>query len=126
MGNILVELITPTLFNLEVGCFGCRTFMGLSGLRSKERESCAEDFPADLRERNERIVQCINEVGTLYPDRISIRIIDAMSPLGLWKLLRHRAHKPPVWIVDGQTSYSGSDPGELGALIGERINKTAS
>ena len=126
MESILVEVITPTLSNLEMGCFGCRMFMGLSGLRSKDRGDCAEGFPADLREINERIVECINEVRSLYPNRISIRIIDALSPLGLWKLVRHKVFNLPAWIVDRQTSYSGADPNKLGALIGERINKIRS
>jgi hypothetical protein len=126
MESILVEVITPTLSNLEIGCFGCQTFMGLSGLRSKDRGVCAEDFPADLRERNERIVECINEVRSLYPDRIRIRVIDVLSPLGLWKLVRHGVCNLPVWIVDRQTSYSGADPSELGALIEERINEIRS
>jgi len=123
MENILVEVIAPTLSNLEIGCFGCRMFMGLSGLRSRDREGCTEDFPADLGEMSERIVKCISEVRSLYPDRISIRIIDVMSPLGLWKLVRHRLFNLPVWIVDRQTGYSGADPDKLGALIGERINR---
>ena len=121
MENILVEVITPTLSNLEIGCFGCQMFTGISGLRNEDRQASVQDFPADLRERNERIVKCINEVRNLYPGRIQFRIIDALSPLGLWKLVRYRIFNLPAWIVDRQTGYTGADPDKLGALIGERI-----
>lgn len=117
MENILIEVITPTLASLEVGCSGCQMFMGLTGLRSANRRAGAREFPPGVYERNQRLIECLSELRSLYGDRIRFRIIDAMSPQGLWKLLRHRVFKLPAWIVDGQAGYSGEDPGRLSALI---------
>jgi len=48
-------------------------------------------------------------------------VIEAQSPLGLWKQIRHRVFKYPAFIVDGKKTYVGFDCEELGALIDERI-----
>ncbi len=57
----------------------------------------------------------------LYRHRVRFLVIEAQSPLGLWKQIRHRVFKYPAFIVDGEKTYVGFDCGELGALIDERI-----
>ncbi len=120
MESILIEVITPTLANLEIGCHGCQVFMGLSGIRSRNRKASSQEFPPGVYEGNQRIIECLNELHSLYRDRIRVRIIDALSLEGLWKQLRHRVFHLPAWIVDGHVSYSGLDPCRLSALIDQK------
>ncbi len=120
MESILIEVITPTLANLEIGCHGCQVFMGLSGIRSKNRKASEQEFPPGVFEQNQQIIECLNELRRIYSDRIRVRIIDALSLEGLWKQLRHRVFHLPAWIVDGQASYSGVNPAGVRALIDQR------
>jgi hypothetical protein len=49
----------------------------------------------------------------LYHNRVHIRLIDAQSPKGLWKQIRHWIFTYPAWIIDNRAAYAGWDSHEL-------------
>jgi hypothetical protein len=65
----------------------------------------------------------IQELSHLYRHRLQIRVIDAQSPLGLWKQIRYKLFRFPAFIVDRKLTYIGWDPKQVEALIDERIHK---
>ncbi len=80
-----------------------------------------EEYPEDWKQAVSFLSEWIKEIGSLYRHRIEIRVIDAQSPMGFWKQIRHRVFRFPAFIVDKESTYIGWDPQELEALIDERI-----
>jgi hypothetical protein len=62
--------------------------------------------------------------GRLYRHRVRIRIIEAQSPLGIWKQLRHRVFKFPAFIVNKRRAYVGWNHEELESLIDAEVTTT--
>lgn len=121
MSRILIEVITPMISNLEIGCQGCSMILDELGLKDQERRSCTDGYPSDWKERMELLHEWISEIKEVYHDRIHLRLIDAQSPMGLWKQFRHRISTYPAWIIDNRVTYAGGDSRELKSLIEARI-----
>ena len=124
MKPVLLEVVAPMLSSVEMGCRGCSAIMGSLGLKDQDRKSCVDGYPDDWKFAVGSLSEWISELLRLYRHRIKIRVIDAQSPHGLWKQLRHRVFKFPAFIVDKKKTYIGWEYAELEALIDESI-KTA-
>ena len=125
MDPILLEVVAPMLSTVEISCRGCGSIMGYVGLREKYRDECTNEYPDDWKQAVDYVSKWINEISSLYQHRIRIRVIDAQSPLGLWKQIRYRLFRFPAFIVDRKRTYIGWDYGELETLIDERIHAPA-
>jgi hypothetical protein len=124
MRPVMLEVVAPTMCSMEVGCFGCGLVMDTLGLKGKERKSSVEGYPEDWKDALDYLAKWIGEISRLYRHRILIRIIDAQSPLGMWKQLRHRVFKFPAFIVNKKKAYVGWDPKELESLIDGEVRAT--
>jgi hypothetical protein len=124
MKPIYLEVIAPMLSSVEMNCRRCGFVFDSLGLKSKYRQVCANEYPEDWKAAVGYLSDWIREISSLYKHRIRIRIIDAMTPLGLWKQIRYRVFRFPAFVVDRRQSYIGWDPGELEALIDARIRST--
>ena len=89
----------------------------LLGLHQKHREEWGGEYPEDWKEAVGILYNWMWELSSLYQHRIRIHVIDAISPLGLWKQIRHRAYHFPAFIVDRRHTYMGWDPEQLESLI---------
>jgi hypothetical protein len=118
---VLVEVLAPMLSSTEMGCRGCGAIMGSLGLRNHDRNACVDGYPDDWKFAVGSLSEWISELFRLYRHRIKIRVIDAQSPHGLWKQLRHRVFKFPAFIVDNKKTYIGWEYAQLEAIIDERI-----
>ena len=125
MNPILLEVVAPMLSTVEMSRRGCGFIMGYVGLRDKYRDACTNEYPDDWKQAVDYVSRWINEISSLYQHRIRIRVIDAQSPLGLWKQIRYRLFRFPAFIVDRKRTYIGWDYEELEALIDERIHAPA-
>ena len=123
MDTIELEVVAPMLSALEMSCRGCGMIFGSLGLRKKYRNACTDDYPDDWKEAVNILSQWIGEISSLYRHRIRIRVIDAQSPLGLWKQIRYRVFRFPAFIIDRKKTYIGWDYNELEAIIDGRIHK---
>lgn len=122
---VILEIVVPTLSGLEPGCFGCNLVMGSAGLlKSKARKDCIDDYPQDLKEMMTRLSSWIGELSRLYRHRLLIKVIDAQSPLGLWKQLRHGVFKVPAFIIDRKRTLTGWDNTALQTIIDEQIGNS--
>jgi hypothetical protein len=124
MKPVVLEVVAPTMSSMEIGCFGCRLMMDTLGLENKERKSSVEGYPEDWKDALDYLAKWIGEISRLYRHRLLIRIIDAQSPLGMWKQLRHRVFKFPAFIVNKKKAYVGWDPKELESLIDGEVKAT--
>lgn len=118
---VLLEIVTPTFGGMELACRGCDLMLKTAELKGRGRKASLDEYPEDWKQTIERLSGWIKELARLYRHRIFIRIIDAQSPLGLWKQVRHRVFKCPAFIVNRKRTYTGWDNQALEAIIDEQI-----
>jgi hypothetical protein len=95
-------------------CMHCEFVWGAAGVgRAIHAEQRASSLPSDLAEQYDRIGQWVQGLVERHGAKLDLRIVDAASPEGLFKALRHRLWRFPAVIVDGK-AYSGS--GDLSAV----------
>ncbi|MBU1905117.1 MAG: hypothetical protein KJ573_16185 [Proteobacteria bacterium] len=122
MKTILVEIVAPMLSTSEMNCRGCGLIFGSLGLRGKYRGACVNEYPGDWKEAVDYLSRWVKQISHLYRHRVKIRVIDAQSPLGFWKQIRHRVFRFPAFIVDRKKTYIGWDYQDLEAIIDGRIH----
>lgn len=121
MDTIILEVIAPMLSTVEMSSRGSGFIFGYVGLKDKYRETCTKEYPDEWKLAVSRLSEWIQEIANLYRHRLQIHVIDAQSPLGLWKQIRHRVFRFPAFIVDSKRTYVGWDTEKLESLIDERI-----
>ena len=122
MNPVHLEVVAPMLSTVEMSCRGCSFIYSYLGLKSKYRDACINEYPDDWKQAVDYLSKWICDLSRLYRHRIQIRVIDAQSPLGMWKQIRYRLFRFPAFIVDQKRMYIGWDPKEVEALIDERIH----
>lgn len=122
MQSIVLEVVAPMLSSTEISSRGSGLILDYVGLRKKDRKACTDEYPEDWKEAVHYLSKWIEEISDLYRHRIKIRVIDAQSPLGIWKQIRHRVFRFPAFIVDREKTYIGWDYQELEAIIDDRIH----
>ena len=123
MDTILVEIVAPMLSTLEISSRGYGLISDSLGLTGKYRSASLNEYPEDWKEATGYLTRWVEEISRLYRHRIRIDIIDAQSPIGLWKQLRYRVFRFPAFIIDRKKTYIGWDYNELEAIIDGRIHK---
>ncbi|MFO7601989.1 MAG: hypothetical protein R6X27_19585 [Candidatus Desulfacyla sp.] len=123
MNTILVEIVAPMLSTLEIRSRGYGLVSDSLGLNGKYRSASVNEYPDDWKEATDYLTQWVAEISRLYRHRVRIAIIDAQSPLGFWKQLRHRVFRFPAFIVDREKTYIGWDYKELETIIDDRIHR---
>jgi hypothetical protein len=123
MTPVLIEVVAPTLAGFQPGCFGCRFMFREVGLNHMERAFSSDEYPEEFQEEAGKLSACLMEISRLYKHRVRIRLIDPLSPLGLWKRLRHRFREMPAFIVDRRIACSGFDQAGIEELIDRRIQE---
>jgi len=124
MRPVVLEVVAPMLSTTEMSCRGCGLVMDTLGLKGKDRRLNVEGYPEDWKDAVDYLTNWIAEISRLYRHRILIRIIDAQSPMGIWKQLRHRVFKFPAFIINKKRAYVGWDPRELESLIDGEVRAT--
>ena len=122
MNPILLEIVAPMLSTLEISSRGSGLIFGSLGLKNKYRSATVNDYPEDWKEAVDYLSRWVKQISNLYRHRIRIKVIDAQSPLGFWKQIRHRVFRFPAFIVDKKKVYIGWDYQDLEAIIDGRIH----
>jgi len=125
MRPIKVEIIFPVITSVEFACRRCSVVMDQLDMVRQYHESCRDEYPEDWKKNIEDLYSWVERSKELYKHRISIQMIDAQSPIGIWKQIRHRVFKMPAFIVGGKRAYSGWDTERLETLIDEHIQDAA-
>ena len=122
MDPIRLEIVAPMLSTPEMGGRGSGFIFGSLGLKRKYRDFSVNEYPDDWKYAVDYLSEWIREIYSLYRHRIRIQVIDAQSPLGVWKQIRYRLFRFPAFIVNKKRTYIGWDYKELEALIDECIH----
>ena len=120
MKPITIEVVSH-LLTTYTHCNRCELMFRESGLEREAANSDSQEYPPDLKEEFSKLSDWIRELSRLYRHRIRIRLIDAKSPLGIYKSLVHRIRKYPTFIIEKKDVYSGWDHQELECLVDLRI-----
>jgi hypothetical protein len=115
--RITIEVVSTMLGIQTEECKNCRGVFASIGLKNKFADREINEYPEDLKGEVLRLSQWVRELAQTYPDQIILKVIDAVSPLGIYKMLRHRLRKFPAFIINQKEIYSGWDKEELRTRI---------
>jgi hypothetical protein len=116
MKPLRVEVVS-NLITAFGSCGHCELMMSEAGVKVRARHQDMADYPAALREELAKLSDWLSELCRLYRHRISIRLIDAQSPLGLYKSLVHRIRRYPTFVIEKKEVYSGWDRKKFEELL---------
>jgi hypothetical protein len=108
MKPLTVEVVS-NLITAFGGCWRCEMVLNEAGVNAQARTQDMADYPAELKDELAKLSDWLSELCRLYRHRISIRLIDAKSPFGIYKSLLHRIRRYPTFIIEKKTVYSGWD-----------------
>jgi hypothetical protein len=108
--EVTVEIIT--LNPIMIGhCEHCEILM--KGFGVDYKVSQLEEYPKELLELSSKVTEFIRAVSRRFYAKVIV--IEALTPLGLYKMIRYRSGRLPVIAVNGRKISSGDigDPVEL-------------
>jgi hypothetical protein len=121
MKPISIELISNVI-TLFGQCPRCRAFFQESGLEDEVNKSTLSEYPPEFTEDFARLSDWVQELERRYGSMIYVRLIDAKSPLGLYKALVHRFRTYPAFIVEKKDVVTGWNAEKLDSLLDARLN----
>lgn len=84
---------------------------------AKDANDQVNQYPREMKEEYLRLSDWIRTLADRYRQDILIKVIDAHTPLGLYKAVRHRFRKTPTFIVNGRHKYTGWDEQRLEIIL---------
>jgi hypothetical protein len=120
MKPIVLEIVTRVITSFGQ-CRRCKILLDEAGFDQKVHQKELDEYPADLKEEYTKLSDWIRELNGLYKHRLSIKLIDVQSPLGIYKSLRYRIRTYPTFIVEGKETYAGWDKSQLEGLLDKYI-----
>ena len=115
MKPIQLEIVTKAITFFDQ-CRRCKIIFDQTGLNEKLQKEM-DEYPEDLKEESMKLSDWIRELNQLYKHRLSIRLIDVQTPLGVYKSLRYRIRTYPTFIVEKRDTYTGWDKRQLESLL---------
>ena len=120
MKPITLEVVTRVLTTFG-HCRHCEIFFDEADIGQKLHQKDVNEYPPDLADEYLRLSDWIRELAQLYRHRLSIRVIDVQSLVGIYKSFRHRIRRYPAFIVEGKEMYAGWDKSQLEQLLDKHI-----
>jgi hypothetical protein len=121
MKPLTVEVVS-NLITTFGSCSRCELVMNEAGVNTRAASyQDITDYPTELLEEFVKLSDWLSELCRLYRHRISIRMIDAKSPFGLYKSLLHRIRRYPTFIIEKTTVYSGWDRKQIEEMLDTHI-----
>lgn len=102
-------------------CPHCETALEAVGVGSAAHTQEINEYPEEFKAEYVRLCDWIRAASARYPGRLRIRLVDAQSPAGLWKTLRHRARTYPLFVLDGRPVAVGWPPTQVEAILMEKL-----
>jgi hypothetical protein len=125
MTPISIEVVMPLITALEFRCSRCAPLVSELDVHQHYLDDCENEYPEDWKQDLSKLSDCLRKISETYKHRVRIKIIDAQSPLGLWKQLRHRLSGAPAFVVDGKHACVGWDMDRLEELVDARIHEAS-
>ena len=123
MTPVVLEVVAPMLSSMGLTCRGCGFVLKELGFQKTYRDTCSNEYPEQWKDAAVQLSDWIRKLSSLYKHRILIEVIDAQSPLGIWKQIRHRLFSMPAFIVDRNLTCTGWNMEQLESIIDTRIRE---
>ena len=123
MKPIQLEIVTKVITYFDQ-CRRCKILFEQAGFDKKFHQKEMDEYPADLKEESTKLFDWIRELNRLYKHRLSIKLIDVQSAIGIYKSLRYRIRTYPTFIVEGKETYTGWDKSQLESLLDKHIKSS--
>jgi hypothetical protein len=125
MTPVEIDIVFPLMVGEAFTCRKCTPLFDQLDIHKNYQQACSDEYPEDWKQDLQKLSQWIENASDLYKHRIQIRLIDAFSPLGIWKKIRHRLSGMPAFIVDHKSIHTGWNTDRLETLIDERIREAS-
>ncbi len=117
--RVEVLAYAPTVF---YHCTHCETVFQHAGLgRPIHAEQEQSALPDDLRHDYAALSQWIRRLVERECGRVEVKVVDAASLEGFWKILRYRARRLPALIMHGRAYALGHDLADAERLIAQAL-----
>jgi len=120
MKPISIEVVSNVL-TMFTSCSRCTLLFQETGVEEDVNKEVFKEYPADLREEFLKLSDLLRELQKLYKHRIRVNLIDAKSPLGIYKSLVHRFRKYPTFIIEKKDVLTGLDRQKLEELLDAHV-----
>ena len=122
MGKPLqVEIVAyaPTAF---YHCTHCEVVWKEVGFSANfHKEQMASALPSDMASEYQAVSDWVRRLFKTCCDRVVVEVIDAASPEGFWKTLRHGLRRYPAVVVGGRARFTGADFAAADAEIARQL-----
>jgi hypothetical protein len=111
--RIVLEIVTPyagMIRHMPGGFAYADQMLSESGLAGRLNQALDTDDEALWLRR------CLAYLDRRFQRWLQVRFIEPLTPLGLFKVIRHRIRTYPTFILGGET-YTGHDLAELETFI---------
>jgi len=118
---LLIEIVAyaPTAF---YHCTHCEIVWQETGFsKGVHEEQVASALPPDMMQDYQAVSDWVRRLFQVHCDQVIVKVIDAASPEGFWKTLRHGLRRYPAVVVGGQAKFSGTDFAAAEAEIGRQL-----
>ncbi len=116
MKPLTVEVVSNLIIAYG-NCAHCELILNEAGVNAGTRSEDMAGYPVELKQELVKLSDWLSELCRLYRHRISIRLIDAKSPFGLYKSLRHGVRRYPTFIIEKRDVYSGWDRQQIESIL---------
>jgi hypothetical protein len=85
------------------------------------------EYPEEVKTAFLRVSDWARALDGRYGRQVSIRLVDPQSPLGLWRVLRHRIRRYPTFLIDGTevVGWDGDPEAAIAAALARRFPPAA-
>jgi hypothetical protein len=102
---LLLEIVAHVLGSMN-HCSHCQVFIDGVGVGGQVKQADLDAYPQEFMAEWQRLSDWILALAERHAGQLVIKIIDAQSPQGLWKALRHGVRQYPTFIIEGE-QYRG-------------------
>jgi hypothetical protein len=120
MKQISIEVVSRVLTTYG-HCIRCEPIFLESGVGKKIKLEDMDDYPDELKEDSLKLSELICELYRIYRHKIRIRLIDALSPTGIYKSFVYRFREYPTFIIANKDVCRGMDRKKIEDLIDKYI-----
>ncbi len=113
--SLEVEVVAHVLGSMD-HCSHCQVFIDGVGVGGSVKRTDLDSYPKEWMAEWQRLSDLILDLAQRHAGQLVIKIVDAQSPSGMWKALRHGVRQYPTFIVGGD-KYQGWDEAQIEGLI---------
>ncbi len=121
MKPLRVEVLVPVPTYYSQ-CAQCELWLDEAEIRRNIRCQQIQDYPDDLVRDYVLLCDWMREVVRRHAGRVTVRVIDPQSLVGVAKALRHRVRAYPAFLVEGRRAYTGWDRIELERVLAKHLS----